>query len=128
MTTANDQAGAPPPAAPPATPEASAPKSNVPPSAAPGDIADALKEVAGSLLAEVPEHLKALIPDGLDDAGKIKWFQKAKAAGAFGGAKAPAAVPETDSGKPPVTPRSEDLSKLPVYARMATGYRAAPKS
>lgn len=85
------------------------------------DAAAALKEVADVLLAEVPDTLKALIPDGLDDAGKIRWFQKAKKAGAFGASRG-AAVPETDPGKPQTTPREEDLSRMPLYARMARGY------
>lgn len=114
--------GGSPPASPPPNPQPEAKPASQPPATPPETPGDVLKEVAASLLAEVPDHLKGLIPEGLDEAGKIRWFQKAKQTGVFGVAKG-AAVPVTDSGKAPITPRDADFSKLPVYARMAAGYR-----
>jgi hypothetical protein len=73
---------------------------------------------ADALLAQVPERLKALIPEGLDASARVKWFQKAKTAGAF----EPPKVPATDSGKPTISPKDEDLSSLSPIARMARGY------
>jgi len=78
-----------------------------------------LSATADALLAEVPEHLKALIPADLGPAAKIKWFREARKTGVFGGTTQ---VPETDSGKPKVTPRDQDLSTLPPVARMARAY------
>lgn len=79
-----------------------------------------LTAVADAFLTEVPEALKPLIPEGLSPAEKIKWFQKAKATGVFG--KGTVEVPETDTGKPKVTPKDVDLSQLPPMARIARGY------
>jgi len=77
------------------------------------------ESLADTLLAQVPDRLKALVPEGLDAAARVKWFQKAKAAGAF----EPASVPGTDTGKPTISPKDEDLSSLSPIARMARGYR-----
>lgn len=78
------------------------------------------ESLAEAVLAQVPERFKALIPDGLDAAAKVKWFQKAKAGGAF---DAPV-VPATDAGrKPAITPKEVDVYGLPAMARMAHGYR-----
>jgi hypothetical protein len=77
--------------------------------------ADAL---AAAVLSHVPDRLKALIPEGLDAAARLQWFNKAKAAGAFD----PVTVPPTDTGKPTVTPKDVDLSSLSAVARMARGY------
>jgi len=81
-----------------------------------------LTAIADAFLSEVPETLKPLIPEGLSPADKIKWFQKAKATGVFGGGKETVKVPETDTGKPKVTPKDVDLSQLPPMARIAHGY------
>lgn len=78
-----------------------------------------LSATADALLAEVPEHLKALIPSDLGPAARMKWFREARKTGVFGGT---AKVPETDTGKPKVTPRDQDLSTLPPVARMARAY------
>lgn len=45
-------------------------------------------------LANVPEKLKGLVPDGMDALGKLRWLQAAKAAGLF----APLQAPRTDAG------------------------------
>lgn len=76
-----------------------------------------LAETAKSILADVPEHLRGLIPATLSPADQIAWFNQAKATGAF-----KPAVPTTESGKPAITPRTPDTSALPVYARLAAGY------
>ena len=74
--------------------------------------------IAEGLLAQVPEKFKALIPEGLDAAGKISWYQKAAASGAF-----KPVVPTTDKGKPTVTPPKDvDMSTLSPVARIARGY------
>lgn len=86
----------------------------------------ALKEqlvnTAAAVLAGVPENLRALIPANLPPADQLAWFHKAKATGVFDKPAAPA-VPTTDAGKPTITPLTADLASLPVYARMAAGYR-----
>jgi len=78
-----------------------------------------LEEIAKAMLAEVPENLKPLVPEGLSPAQQIKWFNSAKATGVF---NSKAIVPATDSAKPKTTPQEADLSNLPVAARMAAGY------
>lgn len=81
-----------------------------------------LSAVADAFLSEVPEALKPLIPEGLSPADRIKWFQKAKATGVFGGGTGTVNVPETDTGRPKTTPREIDLSTLPPAAKLAAGY------
>ncbi|MEM1111521.1 MAG: hypothetical protein AAGI11_06405 [Pseudomonadota bacterium] len=78
-----------------------------------------LKETAEALLSQVPEHLRGTIPD-TDPVAQIKWFATAQKSGAFS-TGAPT-VPETDSGKPTVTPVEPNLDDLPATARMARGY------
>lgn len=79
-----------------------------------------LAAVETAFLADLPEHLKPLVPAGLPVADRIGWLQNAKKAGLFTQA---VSVPTTDSGKAQTTPRDVDLSKLPPAARMAAGYR-----
>jgi hypothetical protein len=81
-----------------------------------------MQAVADALLAEVPEHLKALVPADLGPAARIRWFQAAKSTGVFGGTST--TVPTTDTTPPRTTPRDQDLSNLPPAARMARGYGA----
>jgi hypothetical protein len=79
-----------------------------------------LNAAADALLAGVPDHLRPLIPAILSARERIDWFAQAKATGIFDRA----AVPTTDDGaKPKITPQSADPASLPVYARMAAGYR-----
>ncbi|MEQ9448188.1 MAG: hypothetical protein RLN70_04670, partial [Rhodospirillaceae bacterium] len=81
-----------------------------------------MNEMADTVLAEVPDHLKDLIPEGTA-AQKVEWFKKAKATGIFG--RKSADVPPTDGGEKPKgeTKHSEiDLEKMPPMARMAHGY------
>lgn len=78
-----------------------------------------LADTAKAILAEVPEHLRALIPASLAPADQIAWFHQAKATGVFG----KPAVPPTDGGaKPAITPTTPDTSSLPIHARLAAGY------
>lgn len=76
-------------------------------------------EFAESVLAEIPDNLKALIPAELGPGAKLKWFREAKKTGVF---NAKPHVPETDKGKPATTPRDQDTSSLPAHARIAAGY------
>jgi hypothetical protein len=79
-----------------------------------------LDAAAETILAGVPDHLKSLIPASLSARERIDWFAQAKATGIFDRA----AVPTTDEGaKPKITPKEADPASLPVYARMAAGYR-----
>ena len=76
-------------------------------------------DFAESVLAEIPDNLKALIPADLSPGAKLKWFKEAKKTGVF---SAKREVPETDKGKPATTPRDQDMSSLPAHARIAAGY------
>ncbi len=75
------------------------------------------KATAESVLATVPDKFKPLVPEG-DPAAQLAWFAKAKKSGVF----EVASVPETDTGRPTITPRGADLSQLPPTARIAAGY------
>ena len=79
-----------------------------------------LATIETALLAEVPAHLKTLVPAGLSVGDRIGWLQNAKKAGIF---STTVPVPTTDTGKAPTTPRDVDFTKLPPAARMAAGYR-----
>lgn len=74
--------------------------------------------VANAVLANIPDGLKALIPDALSLADKVKWFNKAKAAGLL----IKPEVPETDTKKPSLLTPKIDPSELPPIARMSYGY------
>lgn len=78
--------------------------------------------LAESVLSEVPDNLRALIPADLPPSAKIKWYREAKKTGVF---DTKPHVPETDTGKPRTTPRDQDLSTLPAHARIAAGYSKA---
>ena len=80
---------------------------------------DTLATTAATVLAGVPEHLRALIPANLPPADQLAWFHTAKATGVFD----QPAVPTTDTIKPAITPTTPDPASLPVFARMAGGYR-----
>ncbi|MEC4747723.1 hypothetical protein [Methylomicrobium sp. Wu6] len=73
--------------------------------------------VANLMLATIPDGLKALIPEDLGPAAKVKWFNKAKETGVFR-----TTVPETDTRKPGITPQQVNPSELPPIARMSYGY------
>lgn len=79
-----------------------------------------LADTAATVLASVPENLRALIPANLPPADQVAWFHTAKATGVF---DAKPGIPATDSGKPAITPTTPDPASMPVYARMAGGYR-----
>lgn len=78
--------------------------------------------LADAVLAEIPEHLKPLIPAELSPTAKLKWYQEAKKTGVF---NTKPTVPETDTTKPKTTPKDVDLSTLPPTARMAAAYKKA---
>lgn len=82
--------------------------------------ADELREIVESVLAEVPDALRALIPAELTDAQKLRWFKAAKASGVFA-QKAPVSAP--DARRPNNHTREpSDYGSLPPIARIASGY------
>lgn len=85
-------------------------------------LAEQVAHMAHVILSEVPERLRMLIPSDLSPAQQVAWYLQAKKTGVFGAAPA-VPVPETDAGRPAITPRDADLSTLPPMARIAAGYR-----
>lgn len=82
-------------------------------------VEEQLSAVAESLLADVPEDYRDLIPN-VSPAEKVKWLQAAKAKGLFAGnAEERPKVPSTDTKAPKTAPREEDLSALPPQVRIA---------
>lgn len=77
-----------------------------------------LDEIAKAILSNIPDGLKALIPEDLSPAAKVKWYQKAQAAGLLIRPQ----VPETDTSKPGVLPVKVNPDDLPPIARMSYGY------
>lgn len=98
------------------------------------DLAEQVASIAHVVLANIPENLKALIPEELSPAEQVAWYLRAKETGVFdasndvkpsgqgGEVKEVKDVPNTDTGKPKVTPQDQDLSTLPPVARMARAY------
>ncbi len=87
------------------------------------DIAKAyadVDEVSKSVLTNIPQGLQALIPETLSPLEKIRWYEKAKAAGLL--IKPTLLVPETDTSKPALVIPKGDPSELPPIARMSYGY------
>ncbi len=88
-----------------------------------------MNDLAAEMVAELPDHVKPLVPEGTA-AAKVAWIRKAKSAGILGGKKAD--VPATDGGgKPAVTEtkNSEDITKLPIGGpRIAAALAAAAKT
>lgn len=80
---------------------------------------DEVSQLVDTIIAEVPERFRDLIPAGLTPAEKVNWIALAKAKGLF----ADAPVPETDQEKPKTTPRDRNVNDLPVHARIAAGYK-----
>lgn len=80
-----------------------------------------MDSIANAVLANIPEGLKALIPDELSPAAKVNWFNKAQAAGLLNRPQ----VPGTDDKKPGVLPVKVDPSTLPPIARISHGYGSA---
>ena len=78
----------------------------------------ALEEIATSLVEEVPEDMRDLIPAELSAAGRIKWIRTAMAKGIFGG---PAGVTNPDA-KRPGAKAPADLSSMNPRQMMASGY------
>jgi len=78
----------------------------------------ALEEIASSLVEEVPEDMRDLIPADLPPAARIKWVRAAMAKGIFG-AQAGATNPDS---KRPGAKAPPDLSGLNPRQMMAMGY------
>ena len=81
----------------------------------------ALEEIASSIVEEVPEDMRDLIPAELSAAGRIKWIRTAMAKGIFGG---PAGVTNPDA-KRPGAKAPADLSGMNPRQMMATGYNTS---
>nr|BDD46323.1 hypothetical protein 2 [Rhodospirillaceae bacterium] len=77
--------------------------------------------MAETILSTVPEKYRPLIPGGLSPAKQAAWIIKARSTGLFD--PVPTDVPETDQGKPKVTPRDQNIHDLPPHARMASAYK-----
>lgn len=77
-----------------------------------------MNDISNAVLANIPDGLKVLIPDELSPAAKVKWYQKAQAAGLLIRPQ----VPETDITKPSVLQPKVNPSELPPIARMSYGY------
>ncbi|OBX18565.1 hypothetical protein A9995_11400 [Erythrobacter sp. QSSC1-22B] len=79
-----------------------------------------LAETAAKVLANVPELLRGLVPTSLSPSDQIAWFEQAKATGIF---DKPTVAPTDGGVRPAITPTTPDTASLPIYARMAAGYR-----
>lgn len=78
----------------------------------------ALEEIATSIVEEVPEDMRDLIPADLPPAARIKWVRAAMAKGIFGG---PAGVTNPDA-KRPGAKAPADMSGMNPRQMMAMGY------
>lgn len=78
----------------------------------------ALEEIATSIVEEVPEDMRDLIPAELSAAGRIKWVRAAMQKGIFG---SPAGVTNPDS-KRPGAKAPADMSGMNPRQMMAMGY------
>ena len=78
-------------------------------------------ELANAVLKQIPDGLKALIPEALSPSEKVRWFEKAKAAGLL----IKPNVPETDTQKPGLIPPKVNPNELPPIARMSMGYNTS---
>lgn len=83
-------------------------------------VEEQLNAVAESLLVDVPEDYRDLIPN-VSPAEKVKWLQAAKAKGLFSQSSETEKpkVPSTDTRAPKTAPRDENLSALPPQVRIA---------
>lgn len=81
----------------------------------------ALEEIAASILAEVPEDMRDLIPADLPPAARIKWVRAAMAKGIFG---SPAGATNPDA-KRPGAKAPADMSGMNPRQMMATGYNTS---
>jgi hypothetical protein len=91
-------------------------------------VEEQLNAVAESMLADVPEEYRDLIPN-VSPAEKVKWLQAAKAKGLFSQSSETEKpkVPATDTKAPKSAPREEDVSKLPAHMRLVRAYSAGGK-
>lgn len=78
----------------------------------------AIQELIADEIANVPEHVKKLIPDALAPIEQIRWLRKAKESGLF----AAPTVAATDSRRPSNTPKPVDPATLSPISRIAAGY------
>ena len=81
----------------------------------------ALEEIASSIVEEVPEDMRDLIPAELSAAGRIKWVRAAMAKGIFG---SPAGATNPDS-KRPGAKAPADMSGMNPRQIMAMGYNTS---
>ena len=77
----------------------------------------ALEEIATSLVEEVPEDMRDIIPD-LPPAARIKWVRAAMQKGIFG---SPAGVTNPDAKRPGSKPAT-DFNSMSATQKMAQGY------
>lgn len=81
---------------------------------------DQVAHMAERILANVPEHLKGLIPKELSPAAKAAWYFEAKETGVFDAAPKPV-VPAVGV-KPTSTPTEHDFSSLPPRERLTAAF------
>lgn len=77
-----------------------------------GDAAQLAKveSIVAAMVAELPEHLRPLVPSSLSAADRLEWLQTAKKSGLF--TAGPAVVPPTDT-RPGTGLKTRDPSTLP---------------
>jgi hypothetical protein len=85
------------------------------------EMEDQLAFMAERVLANVPEHLKGLIPRELSPAKQAAWYFEARDTGIFDAAPAPDPVPSVGR-KPESTPTSPDYSAMNPRERLAAMY------
>lgn len=75
--------------------------------------------VASAMLQALPEHVRALAPEGLSPLETLKWVTKASGSPLARSTT----VPTTDTRPPAATPRQVDWKSLSPTARLSAGYR-----
>ncbi|SOD96635.1 hypothetical protein [Caenispirillum bisanense] len=86
------------------------------------EMEEQLAFMAERVLANVPEHLKGLIPKELSPAKQAAWYFEARETGIFDTAPAPAPVPSVGR-KPESTPTPPDFSSMSPRERLTAAYR-----
>ena len=84
-----------------------------------------LKNLVAELVAELPEHLRPLVPSSLSPAAQAAWIKQAKEAGLFAATDRkdnPAPVKELDTKRPGGKPPA-DLSNLNSSQLLSIGYQ-----
>lgn len=80
-----------------------------------------LKEVVDSLLDDIPEEYKDIIPD-LPPAEKIKWIRSARSKGIFASQAQKHSVSSPDSAAPSKQ-KAPNLDNMSPYEMMSMGYK-----